>query len=267
MKLPANRFKRGIGAKEPQIGFWCSLASNVAVEIVAGSGFEWLLLDMEHSPNDLSMLYGQLQACMENPVEPIVRPPWNDMVIIKRLLDAGVRTLLLPTVQSEREARDAVAFTRYPPRGVRGFAGTSRSSRFGRIENYHTTCEEEICVLVQIETEAGLQALDAIVAVEGVDGVFIGPGDLSAALGFLGRQLDPAFTSIVEDAVKRIVAAGKAAGILTPDPNFARRCLDLGATFVAVGSDSGLLARGSERLFHEFSSWRLDDQADGAVRS
>src|SRR5579862_5196440 len=140
MKIPTNRFKRAILEGKPQLGFWCSLASNVAVEILAGSGFDWLLLDREHAPNDLSMVYSQLQACMENPVQPIVRPPWNEMIIIKRLLDAGVQTVLLPTVQSEQEARDAVAFTRYPPRGVRGFAGSSRSSRFGRVENYHQIC-------------------------------------------------------------------------------------------------------------------------------
>jgi 4-hydroxy-2-oxoheptanedioate aldolase len=252
MKVPTNRFKRGLLEGKPQIGFWCSLASNVAVEILAGSGFDWLLLDMEHSPNDLAMVYNQLQACMENPVQPIVRPPWNEMVIIKRLLDAGVQTLLLPTVQSAEEARDAVAFTRYPPRGVRGFAGSSRSSRFGRVENYHQACEQEICVLVQIETEAGLNNLEAIAAVEGVDGIFIGPGDLSANMGFLGRQLDPAFVPVVESAMGRIRAAGKAAGILTPDLDFARRCLEIGALFVAVGSDSSLLARRSEQLAADF---------------
>ena len=252
MKLPVNYFKRGLLADEPQIGFWCSLASNVSVEILAGSGFDWLLLDTEHSPNEIPMVYSQLQACMESHTQPIVRPPWNDMVVIKRLLDAGVQTLLLPTVQTAAEARYAVAATRYPPRGVRGFAGASRSSRFGRIADYHTSCEEEICVLVQIETEAGLRNLEDIAAVEGVDGAFIGPGDLSANLGYLGRQTDPEFQLIVEDAIRRIKAGGKAPGILTADGTFARRCLDLGCLFVAVGSDSGLLARASERLAKEF---------------
>jgi 4-hydroxy-2-oxoheptanedioate aldolase len=254
MKVPVNKFKRGLLAGEPQIGFWCSLASHVSVEILAGSGFDWLLLDTEHSPNEIPLVYSQLQACMENDSHPIVRPPWNDMVVIKRLLDAGVQTLLLPTVQSAAEARDAVASTRYPPRGVRGFASTSRSSRFGRIDDYHTLCEDELCVLVQIETGAGLDDLEAIATTEGVDGVFIGPGDLSANLGYLGRQLDPEFKLIVEDAIRRIKACGKAPGILTGDAAFARRCLELGSLFVAVGSDSGLLARGSERLAQEFRS-------------
>jgi 4-hydroxy-2-oxoheptanedioate aldolase len=252
MKLPVNRFKQAILSGQPQIGFWSSMASNVAVELLAGSGFDWLLLDTEHSPNDLMMVYSQLQACMENDTQPIVRPPWNDMVIIKRLLDAGVQTVLVPTVQSAEEASEAVASTRYPPRGVRGFAGTSRSSRFGRIKDYHTQCENEICILVQIETQKGLDNLEAIAAVEGVDGIFVGPGDLSASLGYLGRQTDPAFQLILEETITRIKAAGKAPGILTADTAFAHRCLQIGALFVAVGSDSGLLARASERLVTEF---------------
>lgn len=256
MNVPINRFKRGLLSGQPQIGFWCSLASNVSIEILAGSGFDWLLLDTEHSPNEIPQVYSQLQACMESQTQPIVRPPWNDMVIIKRLLDAGVQTLLLPTVQSAAEAEAAVAATRYPPKGVRGFASTSRSSRFGRIDDYHTLCEAEICVLVQIETEAGLNDLEAITAVEGVDGVFVGPGDLSAALGYLGRQSDPSFKLIVEDAIRRIAACGKAAGILTGDKGFAHRCLDLGAVFVAVGSDAGVLARTSEALAKEFKAGR-----------
>jgi 4-hydroxy-2-oxoheptanedioate aldolase len=252
MNVPPNHFKRALLAGQPQIGFWCSLASNVSVEILAGSGFDWLLLDMEHSPNEIPMVYSQLQACMENTTQPVVRPPWNDMVVIKRLLDAGVQSLLISTVQTAEEAQAAVAATRYPPKGVRGFAGGSRSSRFGRVENYHALCEAEICVLVQIETEAGLNNLEAIAAVEGVDGIFIGPGDLSASLGYLGRQSDPQFQRIVEDSIRRIKAAGKAPGILTADGKFAHRCLDIGCLFVAVGSDSGLLARASERLAKEF---------------
>jgi 4-hydroxy-2-oxoheptanedioate aldolase len=252
MDVPINRFKLGINAGQPQIGIWNSMASNVSVEILAGAGFDWLLLDMEHSPNEIPQVYSQLQACMENEVQPIVRPPWNDMIVIKRLLDAGVQTILVPTVQSADEARDAVAFTRYPPKGVRGFAATSRSSRFGRITDYHTRCEAEICVLVQIETRRGLDNLDEIAAVEGVDGIFIGPGDLSANMGYLGKQNDPEFRPVVEGALKRIRAAGIAPGILTPDLAFAEHCLDIGTLFVAVGSDSGILARTSEQLAQRF---------------
>jgi 4-hydroxy-2-oxoheptanedioate aldolase len=252
MQVPENRFAKALRLDQQQIGFWCSLASHVSLEILAGSGFDWLLLDTEHSPNEIPMVYSQLQACMENAVQPIVRPPWNDMVVIKRLLDAGVQTVLIPMIQSAEEARDAVAATRYPPRGVRGFASTSRSSRFGRIADYHRRCEAELCVLLQIETAAGLDKLEEIAAVEGVDGIFIGPGDLSAALGYLGNQDAPAFQAIVEDAIRRVRNCGKAPGILTSNESFARRCLDIGALFVAVGSDSGLLARGSEALLRRF---------------
>jgi 4-hydroxy-2-oxoheptanedioate aldolase len=254
VEVPANHFKRAIKAKKSQIGFWCSLASNVSVEILAGSGFDWLLLDTEHSPNELPQVFNQLQAMMENDTHPIVRPPWNDMVMIKRFLDAGVQTLLIPTIQTAAEAAQAVAYTRYPPRGVRGYASTSRSSRFGRIDDYHTKCEEEICVLVQIETKQGLDNLDAISRVEGVDGVFIGPGDLSAGLGYLGQASHPDVRKIIEDAIRRIAAAGNAPGILTPIEEEARAYMDAGCLFTAVGSDSGLLARGSEKIARTFKS-------------
>ena len=252
MDLPVNHFKHALASGRGQIGFWCSLASHVSVEIVAGSGFDWLLLDMEHSPNELPQVHGQLQAVMEHRVQPIVRPPWNDPVMIKRLLDLGVQTLLIPVVQTAEEAAAAVAATRYPPNGIRGFAGGSRSSRFGRIPDYHTRCEAEICVLVQVETQAGLDNLDAIAATAGLDGVFIGPGDLSAAIGYLGRQGDAHVQAIIVDAIKRIRAHGKAPGILTPDEGLARKYIDAGSLFTAVGSDSGLLARQSEALAKRF---------------
>jgi 4-hydroxy-2-oxoheptanedioate aldolase len=252
MELPVNTFKRAILAKRSQIGLWCSLSSHVAVEIVAGSGFDWLLLDTEHAPNDIPMVVGQLQAVMENPAHPIVRPPWNDTVVIKRYLDMGVQTLLLPMVQTPAEAEAAVAAVRYPPKGVRGFASGSRSSRFGRIRDYHTRCEQELCVLVQIETTGALDRLEAIAAVDGVDGLFIGPGDLSAALGHLGEPGHPEVKRVIEDAIRRIAAAGKAPGILTSDEPFARRCIELGCLFTAVGADSGLLARQSEALARRF---------------
>ncbi|MDE2364142.1 MAG: 2-dehydro-3-deoxyglucarate aldolase [Hyphomicrobiales bacterium] len=252
MELPRNHFKHAIAAGRQQIGFWCSLASNISVEIVAGSGFDWLLLDTEHSPNEVPMVIGQLQAVMEHRVHPIVRPAWNDPVLIKRFLDMGVQTLLLPVVNTAEEARAAVAATRYPPRGLRGFSGGSRSSRFGRIRDYHTRCEDEICVLVQVETQAGLDNIDAIVATEGVDGVFIGPGDLSAAIGYLGDQGNPHVQKVIVDCVKRIRAGGKAAGILTPDEALAARYMEAGTTFTAVGSDSGVLARQSEALARRF---------------
>lgn len=254
MDVPVNHFKRAINEGKSQIGFWCSLASHVSVEILAGSGFDWLLLDTEHSPNDIPQVYSQLQAVMENKkTQPIVRPAWNDMVIIKRFLDAGVQTLLIPTVQTREEAEQAVAYTRYPPKGVRGYASTSRSSRFGRIDDYHTRCEEEICVLVQIETKLGLDNLEEIVRVEGVDGVFIGPGDLSAGLGYLGQTGHPEVRKVIEDAIKRIRDGGKAPGILTGVEEEIRAYVKAGCLFTAVGSDSGLLARGSEQIVAKYA--------------
>ena len=252
MDLPVNHFKRAIAAQNHQLGLWCSLASNVSIEIVAGSGFDWLLLDTEHSPNDLPMVFSQLQAVMEHRIQPIVRPPWNDTVIIKRLLDAGVQTLLVPMVQNAEEAASAVAAIRYPPRGVRGFSNGSRSSRFGRIADYHTRCEDELCLLVQIETQVALDNLEGIAATDGVDGIFIGPGDLSASLGYLGRQGDAHIEATILDVIRKIRKLGKAAGILTPNETFAQKCIGAGSLFTAVGSDSGILARQSEALAARF---------------
>jgi 4-hydroxy-2-oxoheptanedioate aldolase len=255
LDLPVNRFKHAIKAGQSQIGFWCNLASNISIEILAGSGFDWLLIDCEHSPNELPMVYSQLQAVAEQATtHPIVRPPWNDMVVIKRYLDAGVQTFLIPTVQSAEEAEQAVAYTRYPPDGVRGFAVATRASRFGRVKNYHARAAREICVLVQIETKRGLDNLDAIARVPGVDGVFIGPGDLSAGIGYLGDQGHPDVQRVIKDAIKRIRAAGNAAGILTPDEKLARDYIEAGCVFTAVGSDSGLLAKGSEQIAQRFKS-------------
>jgi 4-hydroxy-2-oxoheptanedioate aldolase len=255
LDVPANTFKRAIYAGRQQIGLWSSLANHLSVEILAGSGFDWLLIDTEHSPNELPQVVNQLHAMMEYPAtQPIVRPPVNDTVIIKRFLDAGVQSFLIPMVDTPEQAAAAVAATRYPPHGVRGFASASRASRFGRVGDYYARAHEEICVLVQIESRLGLDHLDAIAAVPGVDGVFIGPGDLSAALGHLGGQGDQAIVSLIEDMIGRIGRAGNRAGILTGDETLARRYIAAGCVFTAVGSDVGILARGSEALAKKFRS-------------
>jgi 4-hydroxy-2-oxoheptanedioate aldolase len=254
MELPVNQFKRGMQAGKPQIGLWSSLSSHYSVEVIAGSGFDWLLLDTEHSPNDLENVVTQLQAASAYPTTAIVRPAWNDMVLVKRFLDAGVQTLLIPYVQTSEEAANAVAYTRYPLRGVRGVAGTTRATRFGRVKDYFERVEEELCVLVQVETQLGLDNLDAIAATDGVDGVFIGPADLSAGLGHLGNIPHPDVQKAIDDAIKRIRKAGKAPGILAPVEADARRYLELGCLFVAVGADVGLLARESEKLCAKFKS-------------
>lgn len=253
MDNPTNHFKRALAAGRTQIGLWNSLASYLTVEVVAAAGFDWVLVDMEHSPNDFTTVHGQLQALMENPsVTPVVRPPWNDMVTIKRLLDLGVQSLLIPYVQNAEEARAAVRYTRYPPHGVRGFAGTSRATRFGRIPGYFQKAADDLCVLIQVETVEALAEIEAIAAVEGVDGIFIGPGDLSSSMGHLGNLMHPDVIRTIDDAMQRIRAAGKAPGFLTADEALARRYIDMGCQFMAVGSDVGLLARSADALAKKF---------------
>src|SRR5918993_5358579 len=211
MDIVLNPFKRAIKAGKLQVGLWSSLSSHVSVEVIAGSGFDWLLLDTEHSPNELPMVHGQLQAMVGGSAHPVIRPPWNDTVVIKRFLDVGVQSFLVPYVQDEAEARAAVAATRYPPKGVRGVATASRASRFGRVKDYFARAEEGLCVIVQLESRKALGNLEAIAAVDGVDGLFIGPSDLSADLGHLG---DPGHAEVqhsIEDAIRRIQACGKVA--------------------------------------------------------
>jgi 4-hydroxy-2-oxoheptanedioate aldolase len=252
MELPRNGFKRALSRGETQIGLWSSLSSNYSVEVIAGAGFDWLLLDMEHSPNDLESLLPQLQAAAPYATHPVVRVPWNDMVSIKRVLDVGAQSLLVPYVSSAAEARSAVSFTRYPPQGARGVAGTTRATRFGRIKDYARRAHEEICVLVQVETQSALDNIEAICATEGVDGVFIGPADLHASLGHPGEIANPRVKPVIDQAVRRIRKAGKAPGILTPSEDDARHWLECGALFVAVGADVGILARGAEALAQKF---------------
>jgi 4-hydroxy-2-oxoheptanedioate aldolase len=254
MDLPRNAFKRALAAGKPQIGLWSSLSSSYSVEVIAGAGFDWILLDSEHSPADLENLLTQLQAAAPYPSHPVVRVPWNDMVTIKRTLDIGAQSLLIPYVSSAEEARAAVSYTRYPPAGVRGVAGTTRATRFGRVKDYAKRAHEEICVLVQVETQGALDSIEAICAIEGVDGVFIGPADLHASLGRTGEIANPEVKPIIDQAIRRIRKAGKAPGILTPNEADARRWLECGALFVAVGADVGILARGAESLADKFKS-------------
>lgn len=254
MDLPTNEFKRAIREGRPQIGLWSSLCSSLSVEVIASSGFDWLLIDTEHAPNEVPMVHSQLQAMTCGTAAPVVRPAWNDLVMLKRLLDVGAQNFLVPYVQTGDEARAAVAATRYPPRGVRGVASLHRANRFGRVKDYYTRADEQICVIVQIETRLGLQNLEAIAAVEGVDGLFIGPSDLSAALGHLGNLTHPEVRTVIENAFERIRKAGKAPGILAPVEAEARHWLAKGAVVMAVGSDLGLLARQSEDLARKFKT-------------
>jgi 4-hydroxy-2-oxoheptanedioate aldolase len=252
MQNPVNRFKRAIQAGQHQLGLWVTLSHNYSAEIVAGSGFDWLLFDTEHSPNDVPTVLGQLQAAAPYPVSSIVRPSWNDPVQLKKYLDIGAQTLLIPYVQNRHEAEQAVDGTRYPPTGTRGVGGTMRASGFGRYANYAKTCQEEICVLVQVETMEAIENLEKIASVDGVDGVFIGPADLSASMGHTGDLKHPEVQRVIEDAIKRIRACGKAPGILSLDETLARRYMELGTLFTAVGMDMAILARESEKLAARF---------------
>ena len=252
MQIPKNKFKAALLQHVNQKGLWTTLASSYSTEALAGAGFDWMLLDMEHSPNEMDTILAQLQVLAAYPVNAVVRPVWNDPLLIKRLLDIGVQTLLLPYVQTAEEAEQAVRSMRYAPRGIRGVSSVTRATHFGRVKDYMKVCEDELCLLVQIETQSALDHLEAIASVEGVDGVFIGPADLSASLGFPGQQDHPTVIQTIKDAIKRIRACGKGAGILSGDKPLVKEYIRCGTTFTAVGVDAALLARAAEALAREF---------------
>lgn len=244
-----NKLKQAFVEKRPTIGLWQAMANAYTAEICAGAGFDWLMFDAEHGPNTLQTLLAQLQAVAAYPVEPVVRPPVGDPVIIKQYLDMGVRTLLVPMVDTAAQAKGIVAATRFPPLGIRGVASaTSRAADFGRNPTYLQDAHRDLCVIVQIESRTGLAELDAIAAVEGVDGLFIGPADLSASLGHLGNPTHPDVRAAILDALRRITAAGKPAGIFAKDADHAKDWRAAGFSFISVGTDVGLLAHGARDL-------------------
>lgn len=255
MAAPRNLFKAALAEGRPQIGLWSALAHPIAAELCGGAGFDWLLLDAEHAPNDLPLLLAGLQAVAATPAHPVIRPPMGEAWLIKQLLDIGAQTLLVPMVESGAQAQGLVRAVRYPPQGIRGVgAALARASAYNRTADYLRTANDEICLLLQIESRAGLAALDEIAGTEGVDGVFIGPADLAADCGRIGEPGAPEIVAMVEAAIPRIRAHGKAAGVLTPDEGLARRYLACGATFVAVGSDVGLLVGATNRLAATFKA-------------
>jgi len=250
--LPTNRFKRSLAAFTPQIGFWLNFASATVTEVCAHAGFDWLLIDMEHSPNDLPEVVDHLRALEGGTAEPIVRVPWNEPVMVKRLMDQGARSFLFPFVQSAEEARRAVAATRYPPRGIRGFAGTTRANRYARVPDYAKKAEDDVCVLVQAETMTAVGQIEEIAKVEGVDGIFIGPADLAASMGHIGNTQHPEVQAAIFDAGARIKRAGKAPGFLSLREDETRRVLAGGFVFVAVGTDVALFARQVDALAQKY---------------
>lgn len=247
-----NAFREALIENRTQIGCWCSLGSPITTEVMGLAGFDWLLLDGEHAPNDVMTFIPQLMALKDSSSAPVVRPPWNDTVIIKRLLDAGFYNFLVPFIESADDARRAVAATRYPPQGVRGVSVSHRSNRYGTINDYMQTINDNIAVIVQIESRTAVAAIDDICAVDGVDCVFIGPSDLAAGYGHLGDPLHPE----VQEAMQKILASakahGKAAGILAPIEADARRYLAMGATMIAVGSDLGVLRNATQSLHDKY---------------
>jgi 2-keto-3-deoxy-L-rhamnonate aldolase RhmA len=253
MKTPRNSFKSRLLAGEIQIGLWSSLCSNIAAEIVGDSGFDWILLDTEHAPNEPPAVLAQLQAFSGGTAEVVVRPAWNDAVLIKRLLDIGAQTLLIPFVQNAEEAKRAVAACRYPPAGIRGITAGGRASRFGRATSYLKEADGEVCVLVQVETQHAIDRIAEIAAVDGVDGIFVGPSDLSASMGHIGNPLHPDVQRAIELAARRIADAGKMSGILTSVEADARRYIGWGYKFVAVSTDIGLLAKSADALAGAFA--------------
>ncbi len=249
MQLPKNTLKAALRREEPQIGLWLALADAYAAEICGDAGFDWVLIDGEHAPNDLRSILGQLQALAPYPVHPVVRPPVGDVSLIKQLLDIGAQSLLIPMVESAEQARLLVSAVTYPPAGIRGVGSRlARSSRFDGIPGYLQQADAEICLMLQIETRAGLANLEGIAGVEGVDGVFIGPSDLSASLGHRGNPGHPEVQSAIADGIARIRRTGKAAGILAANEKLARQYLAAGCSFVAVGADVTLLAQGAREL-------------------
>jgi 2-dehydro-3-deoxyglucarate aldolase len=247
-----NSFRRDLRAGKTLIGCWASLASNITTEILGYAGFDWLLIDGEHAPNDWATFIAQLQALKDSPSAPVVRPQWAEPVILKRLLDIGFFNFLMPQIDSAEQARTVVEATRYPPQGTRGVGTSHRSIRFGYVPDYFARVNDDICVAVQIESRKAVANVDAIAAVEGVDALFIGPSDLSAAYGVLGQTTHPD----VVDAISRIIAAGKAhskpVGILCSVEKDTRRYLEMGMTMVAVGGDIGLLKNASKTLCDRF---------------
>jgi 4-hydroxy-2-oxoheptanedioate aldolase len=238
MPVPENRFKTAIHQGRQQIGLWLDMGEAITAEIAGTAGFDWLVIDGEHGPNDLRSIIDQLRALSTSAAEPVVRVPTGESWIIKQFLDAGARTLLVPMVDSARRAEALVSAMHYPPRGIRGMgAAVARASAFNTIENYAETAAEGLCLLVQVETRAAIADLDNILKVDGIDGIFIGPADLAADMGYLGRIDEPEVQDTIESAIRKIVGAGKAAGILTFNEAFNQRYIELGASFVAVGAD------------------------------
>lgn len=258
MEIPKNKLKAALKRGEAQIGLWMSLASSYTAEICGSAGFDFVVVDAEHGPNHLQSVLAQLQALAAYPVQAVVRPMIGDVNLIKQALDVGAQSLVIPLVETAEQAELLVKATRYPPEGIRGVApAVARASRWNRVADYIHKASEEICLILQIETKKGLDNLEAIAAVEGVDCLFIGPADLSASLGYRGAANSLEMIVAMEKAVARIRKTGKAAGILWTEDQGSKRFLEQGVTFMAVGVDVSVLVAGVDRLVRTFKSERI----------
>jgi len=254
MDLIKNPFKAALAEGTQQIGLWCSIPGSGHAEALAGCGFDWIIIDTEHTAIDYATVQAMLQATEPYPTHFGVRPGWNDPVEIKRLLDIGAQTIVVPYVQDEDEAARAVAAVRYPPHGIRGVSGLTRASRYGQITDYTARANAEICLIVQIESAHALTRIEAIAQVEGVDGIFIGPADLAASMGHPGNPGHAEVKSAVLDGIRRIVAAGRPAGLLSLDPAFMAEAIGAGARFTAVDVDTAILLRGARQAVQTWKS-------------
>lgn len=246
MELKQNPFTHAIAAGEKQVGLWVSLSNAFTAEVVAPAGYDWALIDMEHTPNDYFNVLGQLQAFAASSTTAIVRPEWNEPAIVKRLLDLGAQGLLFPMIQTVEEAQKAVASTQYPPHGIRGVSGATRATKFGRVTDYIERVEEETTVILQLETAAAIKRAIEIGSVDGVSGIFFGPADIAADIGLVGQPMHKDVWDLIKPAAKALIAQGVPVGTLVMDTTFASELLNDGFTFVACASDAALLAKASD---------------------
>ena len=261
MELPINRLKQALAAGRPQYGLWLGLPDTTCAEICAGAGFDWLVIDTEHGPFDLPAVLSHLQAIAAYDVPAIVRPVSDDRNLLKQLLDTGVQTLVVPMVEAPEQAAQLVRSVRYPPAGVRGLGtALARAARWNRIPGYLHKANEQICLIVQVETIRAVQALPGILEVDGVDGVFIGPSDLSASMGHIGNARHPDVVKVIRDILQKTRAAGKAAGILVLDPAQAQEYRDYGANMIGIGTDTLLLANSAQQLANSVKSGKASSQ-------
>ena len=258
MELPRNPFKAAIKAGRQQIGLWCSMTDPMVAEMLAGCGYDWLMFDTEHAAMDAITVAPLLQAVAPYPAHSIVRPGALNAAEIKKLLDCGAQTILVPYVQNAEEARLAAATVAYPPQGIRGVAGITRASRFGAVPGYHKRAREELCLIVQIETRAALDSLEEIADVPGIDAIFIGPADLAASLGYPGEPSHPKVKAACLDAIRRVRATGLPAGFLTLDQEFLSDVIAAGSVFTAVDVDAAILRRGA---LAQADAWRKKTQS------